>query len=82
MSAISHAVTRKQEIREPADTRPHAIWKKISGTLFSGEAFWFTLSLLLFLALGPFSAIAAVLGVCSLIPKEGEVREPEAIHPR
>ena len=82
MSAISHALTRKQGIEEPAAARPHATWRKIAATLFSGEAFWFTLSLLLFLAMGPFSAIAAVLGVCSLIPKEGEGREPEAIHPR
>ena len=39
------------------------------------EAIWFTVSFLLFLALGPFSAIAAVFGLISLIPGE-ETPEP------
>jgi len=42
------------------------------------EGFWFTLSLLLFVILGPFSAIPAFLAVMSLGNKE-DMNEPEAI---
>ena len=74
MSAIPHALPRKSRIKGTDTT-----WKGIVGALFSGEAFCFTVTPVLFLILGPFSAIAAVLGVCSLIPKEGESREPETM---
>jgi len=73
MTTISHALTGKP--RPKGLARPG---KEIVAMIFSGETCWFTITLLLFLALGPFSVIAAVAGVCSLIPEEGEVREPEA----
>lgn len=40
------------------------------------EAFWFTTTFLLFLALGPFSAFAAIFGVLSLIKDNDGVDEP------
>ncbi|MGB9711622.1 MAG: hypothetical protein ACP5SG_06225 [Dissulfurimicrobium sp.] len=40
------------------------------------EAFWFTTTFLLFLALGPFSAIAVVFGVLSLAGKGDEGNVP------
>ncbi len=42
------------------------------------EGFWFTLSFLLFVVLGPFSAIPAFLAVMSLGNGE-DVDEPEAL---
>ena len=50
-------------------------WTRYSGTrehtcsLVLSEGFWFTTSLLLFLAMGPFSALAALAGVISLAGK-------------
>ena len=43
------------------------------------EGFWFVTTLLLFLVMGPFSALAAVIGVFSVIPNAENAREPEAI---
>ena len=43
------------------------------------EGFWFVTTLLLFLVMGPFSALAAVIGVFSVIPNTENAREPEAI---
>ncbi len=42
----------------------------------AAEAFWFTLSFLLFLAMGPFAAIPALIGVFSLKASE-DTFEPE-----
>lgn len=42
------------------------------------EGFWFVTTLLLFLAMGPFSALAAVVGVFSVVPADENAREPEA----
>ncbi len=43
------------------------------------EAFWFTLSLSLFIILGPFSIFAVIIGVYSLAMKNKNSREPELI---
>ena len=43
------------------------------------EGFWFVTTLLLFLVMGPFSALAAVIGVFSVIPNGENAREPEAL---
>ncbi|HEB50164.1 MAG TPA: hypothetical protein ENI89_06105 [Desulfobulbus sp.] len=45
------------------------------------EYFWFCLSFLLFIIMGPFSAIAVVIGLCSLASEENRNRmiEPEGI---
>ncbi len=44
------------------------------------EKLWMAASFVLFLALGPFSAIAAVMGVLSLIPKEDQAEEPPSAY--
>lgn len=44
------------------------------------EVFWFTTTLALFIVMGPFSVIAAVAGVLSVIPGEEGGREPEPVH--
>ena len=43
------------------------------------EALWCATSFLLFLALGPFSAIAAVMGVASLISGQAGKVEPGSV---
>ena len=43
------------------------------------EALWCGTSLLLFLALGPFGAIAAVMGVASLVSGQAGKMEPESV---
>ncbi len=45
------------------------------------EYFWFCLSFLLFIIMGPFSAIAVVIGLCSLAGEENRSRmiEPESV---
>jgi hypothetical protein len=40
------------------------------------EAFWFTTTFLLFLILGPFSIVATIFGVASLIKDNDGVDEP------
>ena len=41
------------------------------------EAFWFCLSLILFLLMGPFSAVAVIIGLCSLASEENRSRMVE-----
>ena len=44
------------------------------------EPFWFTLSFLLFLLMGPFSAVAVVIGLCSLSREHaGSMHEPAGL---
>ena len=45
-----------------------------------GEAFWFSLSLFLFLVLGPFSAVVVVIGLFSLAGEENRTRMVEPAH--
>ncbi len=45
-----------------------------------GEGLWCVTSFLLFLALGPFAVIAAIMGVASLVSGQAEKMEPESIH--
>ncbi len=56
-------------------TRVMASWSALS------EYFWFCLLFLLFIVMGPFSAIAVVIGLCSLANEENRNRmiEPESI---
>jgi len=42
-----------------------------------GEAFWFCLCLLLFLLLGPFSAVVVIIGLFSLAGEENRSRMAE-----
>jgi len=44
------------------------------------EPFWFVLSFLLFLLMGPFSAVAVVIGLCTLSREHaGSMREPAGL---
>lgn len=53
------------------------LWQRVSWARVS-EAFWFTLSFLLFLVLGPFSAVVVLIGLGSLATEENreQMREP------
>ncbi len=44
------------------------------------EVFWFTTAFVLFVIMGPFSAIAAIIGVFSLVRNNENAREPELIN--
>lgn len=75
MSALSQLLTKNNQlvgraVIEKAGSR--VSFKKII------EGFWCGTSLLLFLALGPFAAIATVLGVASLVSGQKEKIEPES----
>ncbi|PIE69754.1 MAG: hypothetical protein CSA21_00655 [Deltaproteobacteria bacterium] len=45
------------------------------------EAFWFSVTLLLFLVMGPFSIVAVLIGLCSLATKEQRMQmiEPASL---
>lgn len=45
------------------------------------EPFWFCISLLLFLLMGPFSAVAVIFGLCSLANEENRSKmiEPASL---
>ena len=57
----------------------HSLLQKMS-SFFAGlsEPFWFCVSFFLFLLMGPFSAIAVIVGLCSLASEENrnKMREP------
>lgn len=76
MSAITHLIDKF--FPHPLEERQSAskIWSKVS-IKKAVETGWGVLTFLLFLALGPFSAIAVVLSVATLVPK-GEHLEPES----
>ena len=61
---------RKKQRRLVTDLKPACL----AG---SGEAFWFCLSLLLFLLLGPFSAVVVIIGLFSLAGEENRSRMAE-----
>ncbi len=71
MSALTH-ISKKHHLNSERGTGSFLR----AGSLTEG--FWFTLSLLLFVILGPFSAIPAFMAVMSLGNNE-DAREPEAI---
>lgn len=71
MSALTNT-SKKFHVAPRGHSNTHSRLERYS------EAFWFTLSFLLFLALGPFSAIPAFLAVMSLGNRE-DLNEPEAI---
>ena len=65
MSALIHLLSKNQGLRGKAQ------WLADFGKRFAhlSEAFWFVTSMLLFIALGPFSAVVALIGLCSLARK-------------
>ncbi len=62
MSALIHLLSKNQGLRG------RAAWLAKRFAHLS-EAFWFTTSLVLFVVLGPFSAIVALIGLGSLATK-------------
>lgn len=72
MSAISQTLTTSQGIHHTEI----GLWKNVK-TLPVSEVFWFTTSLVLFVAMGPFAAIPALIAVFSLVGKQEEQVEPE-----
>ena len=76
MSALSQLLTKGQQlVGQPTSekTASKISLKKI------GEAFWCGTSLVLFLVLGPFAAVAALMGVASLVSGQAGKMEPESI---
>ena len=43
------------------------------------EVIWFTIAFALFVIMGPFSAVAALVGVFTFVGKNEKTREPEPI---
>jgi hypothetical protein len=72
MSAISQTLTTSPGIHQSETS----LWKSVKGLPIS-ESFWFTTSLVLFVAMGPFAAIPALIAVFSLVGKQEEQAEPE-----
>ena len=72
MSAISQTLNATPGIDRPESS----MWKNVKAMPVS-EAFWFTTSLLLFIVMGPFAAIPAVIAVFSLVGKQEEQVEPK-----
>ncbi|MEN8256931.1 MAG: hypothetical protein ABFS09_03610 [Thermodesulfobacteriota bacterium] len=65
MSALIHLLSKNQGLRGKAYLLA-SLGKRFAHL---SEAFWFVTSLVLFIALGPFSAIIAVIALCSLATK-------------
>jgi hypothetical protein len=65
MSALIHLLSKNQGLRGKANMLA-ALGKHFAHL---SEAFWFVTSLVLFVVLGPFSAVVAVIGLCSLASK-------------
>ena len=77
MSALTHLIDKffPHQIDEKVllcSVCPKISFKK------AGEVGWGIVTFLLFLAMGPFSAVAVVLGVASLVPKGDHHMEPES----
>jgi hypothetical protein len=70
MSALIHLLSKSQTSQEKKSllTRLHDRFAQLS------ETFWFCLSLLLFVVMGPFSIIAVIYGLWSLANNQ-KVRE-------
>jgi hypothetical protein len=73
MSALIHLLSKNQTNKEKKSllTRLHDRFAQLS------ETFWFCLSLLLFIVMGPFSIIAVVFGLWSLANNEKTKESPE-----
>jgi len=76
MSALIQTYNKNALRPDDASTEKATL---ISGKSLS-EIFWFSTSLVLFILLGPFSAIAALFGVLSMIPGDDKAMEPEPLH--
>jgi len=72
MGILMHMLSKGQR-----DTTWYArLHKKVSGL---GESFWFVSALLLFILLGPFSAVVAVIGLFHLSSQDVIARMKEPV---
>lgn len=78
MSTLTHLIDKffPQQAVEQASLS--CVCPKISSVKKVAEVGWGIMTFLLFLAMGPFSAVAVVLSVASLVPKGDHHMEPEA----
>jgi hypothetical protein len=68
-----------QHLRNQHRTRDNALLTaSTKATTQKAETAWCAITLVLFLALGPFAAVPALFSVLSLIPG-GETNEPESV---
>lgn len=75
MSALIHLLSTVQTKNEKK-----SIVTKLADKMSQlSEAFWFTLSLCLFVIMGPFSIVAVIIGLHSLATKNENQREPEPV---
>jgi uncharacterized membrane protein len=75
MSALIHLLSTVQSKNEKK-----SIVAKLADRMSQlSEAFWFTLSLCLFVIMGPFSIVAVIIGLHSLATKNENQREPEPV---
>ena len=75
MSALIHLLSTSQTKKEKK-----SIVTKLADKMSQlSEAFWFTLSLCLFIIMGPFSIFAVIIGLHTLATKNGNQNEPEPV---
>jgi hypothetical protein len=75
MSALIHLLSAHQQKNE----KKSIVTRMADGMSQLGEGFWFTLSLCLFIIMGPFSIFAVIIGLHSLATKNANQSEPEAV---
>lgn len=75
MSALIHLVANHQQKKG----NKSIISKMAMAMSHSGEAFWFALSLVLFLVMGPFSVIAVIAGLYQIATSEKNQKSQEPI---
>ena len=75
MSALIHLLSTGQRKNEKK-----SIFTMLADKMSQlSEAFWFTLSLCLFIIMGPFSIFAVIIGLHTLATKNVNQNEPEAV---
>jgi hypothetical protein len=75
MSALIHLLSAHQRKNETKSI----ITRLAAGMSQLSEAFWFTLSLCLFVIMGPFSVFAVIIGLHQLATKGDKQNEPEPV---
>lgn len=75
MSALIHLLSKSQTKNE----KKSVITKLAARMSQLSEAFWFTLSLCLFLVMGPFSVFAVIIGLHTLATQGQKQNEPEPV---
>jgi len=75
MSALIHLLSTVQSKNE----KKSIVTKLADKMSQMSEAFWFTLSLCLFVIMGPFSIFAVIIGLHTLATKNEKQNEPEPV---